>query len=173
MADQQRRIKSHQRLIVFITLSAFYSAVVICAWGNVYTFIFRGPRESVLSVSRSGVTLTINATVLVNRNSNTTPSNIEVMDPNSDDAGLFLRTSDQQFIPTFRFPGFHLISGGWGVSEQGHIAFTKANPNSVAVVVFHSLLLTITLILNILAFSAIHITSLWPFLSSEGGGFVP
>ena len=70
----------------------------------------------------------------------------------ADDNGLFLGSVNQQFIPSFYIPGLHIIAGGWGVSEQGELAFEWADRTSTAFVVYHYLMLTIAGLVNLLIF---------------------
>lgn len=133
------------RLVLVISITAF-------GCGLLRTVVFYASPNTVLSNSRSGMTLVLNATVLDLRTANNRQSRLQVNMPHPDDSGLFLRSDRQQFVTSVRLPGFHIIAGGWGVCEQGTVAFVMAEPTSTAFVLSHSFFFATAFLCNVVVF---------------------
>jgi hypothetical protein len=123
-------------------------AVTFSICGFFRTVVLHIGNTCVLSNSRNGISLTLLAEVLDERDK--VVQCVRVRHPHADDSGLFFNTTDQQFVPSFYIPGFYIICGGWGVSEQGTIRFVMSDPKSMALAITHSLVLACAVSFNML-----------------------
>lgn len=137
-------------VLVFMARLGLALSICALAVGQWYTVVAQGPQDVFFCNSAHGITISSRISTYEWRIPRLQPWQISVHAPHIDDGGLFLRSDQQQFVPSFHSPAMLMIQGGWGVTEWGSsVGLSMADWSSFAFVVTHRLLMLLLVALNL------------------------